>query len=58
MQVLGKFGAFGTLSLVLAMIGLGGVLVMLVGERRKEIGIRAALARRPGTSSRRCVAKV
>jgi predicted permease len=37
------FGAFGTLSLVLAMIGLGGVLVMLIGERRQEIGIRAAL---------------
>jgi predicted permease len=41
------FGAFGALSLALAMTGLGGVLVMLVGERRTEIGIRAALGATP-----------
>ena len=41
------FGAFGTLSLVLAMVGLGGVLVMLVGRQRREIGIRAALGATP-----------
>ena len=48
------FGAFGTLSLVLAMIGLGGVLVTIVGERRQEIGIRAAL----GASRRDVIAPV
>src|SRR5215207_945480 len=41
------FGAFGMLSLVLAMVGLGGVLVMLVGRQRREIGIRAALGATP-----------
>jgi predicted permease len=48
------FGAFGTLSLVLAMIGLAGVLVMIVGERRLEIGIRAAL----GASRRDIISSV
>ena len=46
--------AFGVLSLGVALVGLVGLLVRLVAERRRELAIRAAL----GASPRRLMALV
>ena len=41
-------GSFGVLSLLLAGVGIYGVMALVVAERRDEVGVRAALGATPG----------
>jgi predicted permease len=51
------FGTFGTQALIMAGVGLFGLLAYTVAQRRREIGIRMALGARPGVIVRDVVAQ-
>ena len=51
------FAVFGTLAVVLAMVGVYGVMSWIVGQRATEMGIRMALGARPGQVVRMLIAQ-
>lgn len=48
-------GLFGSAALLLAVLGIGGVVGNLVRQRRRELGIRQALGALPAQLSRHCL---
>jgi putative ABC transport system permease protein len=51
------FAVFGTLAVVLAMVGVYGVMSWVVGQRTREMGIRIALGARPAEVVRMLLAQ-
>ena len=51
------FGVFGALAILLAMVGVYGVMSWVVGQRTTEMGIRMALGAQPGQVVRMLVAQ-
>lgn len=51
-QMLTLVAGFGAVTLVMATIGLSGIMLYTVSRRRREIGLRIALGARPGDISR------
>jgi putative ABC transport system permease protein len=51
------FGGFGALAILLAMVGVYGVMSWVVGQRTTEMGIRMALGAQPGQVVRMLVAQ-
>jgi putative ABC transport system permease protein len=51
-QMMTVVAGFGIVTLVMATMGLSGVMLYIVSRRRREIGLRIALGARPGDISR------
>jgi ABC-type antimicrobial peptide transport system permease subunit len=51
-QMMTLLAGFGVVTLVMATMGLSGVMLYTVSRRRREIGLRIALGARPGDISR------
>ena len=50
-------GSFAALALVLASVGMYGVISQLTARRSREFGVRLAVGPKPGTSSLCCCAR-
>ena len=57
-QMMTLLAGFGVVTLVMATMGLSGVMLYTVSRRRREIGLRIALGARPGDVSRSVLASV
>ena len=51
-SVVSLFGVFGGLAILLALIGIYGVVAWVVGQRTLEVGIRVAIGARPSQVAR------
>ncbi len=55
-QMMTLVAGFGVVTLVMATMGLSGIMLYTVSRRRREIGLRIALGARPGDISRNVLA--